>query len=39
MNGKGKMLWADGKHYIGDYQDDKKHGNGVFTWYFILKKG
>ena len=32
MNGKGHFKWADGKEYIGEYLDDKKHGEGVFIW-------
>jgi hypothetical protein len=26
------MTWADGKQYIGDFEDDKKHGKGKFLW-------
>lgn len=30
--GKGEMFWPDGKHYVGEYENDKKHGEGQFTW-------
>ena len=26
------MYWPDGKHYVGEYENDKKHGEGQFTW-------
>lgn len=26
--GKGEMFWPDGKHYVGEYENDKKHGEG-----------
>ena len=32
MHGKGKVEWADGKVYEGDYENDKKHGFGTFSW-------
>ena len=32
MHGKGKLSWADGKTYEGDYRDDKKEGFGTFIW-------
>lgn len=32
MNGKGETIWPDNKKYVGEYQDDKKHGEGVFSW-------
>ncbi len=32
MNGKGKLLWSDGKCYEGEFKDDKKHGKGIFKW-------
>jgi len=32
MEGKGSFSWLDGRHYEGDYKDDKKHGFGTFTW-------
>jgi hypothetical protein len=28
--GKGEFTWSDGRRYIGDYLEDKKHGFGVF---------
>jgi len=30
MHGKGYFTWPDGKNYVGDYLDDKKHGYGEF---------
>lgn len=24
--------WSDGKKYVGEYKDDKKHGQGTYTW-------
>ena len=32
MHGKGHMIFADGKQYIGDYDKDVRHGNGKFIW-------
>ena len=32
MNGYGETIWPDGKSYKGYYLDDKKHGQGVFSW-------
>lgn len=32
MNGKGIMIWADGKRYEGDFLNDNKHGYGVYYW-------
>ena len=32
MNGKGKLCWADGRTYEGDYVLDKKDGIGTFCW-------
>ena len=32
MHGKGCFKWADGRTYIGEYKEDKKHGYGVFKW-------
>lgn len=32
MQGRGVFTWPDGRHYEGQYFDDKKHGYGVFTW-------
>ena len=26
------FTWADGRKYVGDYLDDKKHGSGEFSW-------
>ena len=28
----GRYIWTDGRKYEGGYQDDKKHGHGVFFW-------
>jgi len=30
--GKGKFISPDGRKYVGEYRDDKKHGKGTFTW-------
>lgn len=32
MEGHGEFLFSDGRKYVGEYLDDKKHGYGVFTW-------
>lgn len=32
MNGKGIFTWIDGRKYIGEYLEDKKHGYGIFEW-------
>lgn len=32
MNGKGNFTWPDGRKYIGEYIEDKKHGYGQFIW-------
>ncbi len=32
MNGQGKLEWADGKSYEGEYKCDLKHGKGIFSW-------
>jgi hypothetical protein len=32
MEGKGTFTWADGRIYVGDYKNDKKHGTGIFKW-------
>lgn len=32
MDGQGEFTWNDGRKYIGDYKDDKKHGYGQFEW-------
>lgn len=32
MQGKGVFTWPDGRKYVGDYQNDQKHGIGTFTW-------
>ena len=38
MHGFGKITWADGRSYEGEYINDKKQGNlfilgyGIFTW-------
>lgn len=26
------MFWPDGKRYVGEYENDKKHGQGQYTW-------
>jgi hypothetical protein len=32
MNGEGRLTWADGKLYKGQWKDDKKHGYGEYLW-------
>ena len=32
MHGRGLLIWADGKQYEGEFQDDKRHGQGTFKW-------
>ena len=32
MDGKGKFEWPDGRIYVGEYLEDKKHGYGEFLW-------
>ena len=32
MQGLGRTLWLDGRAYIGEYNEDKKHGKGTFEW-------
>jgi len=32
MHGRGSFRWPDGRHYEGQYVDDKKEGQGVFEW-------
>ena len=32
MHGNGKVEWNDGKIYEGEYENDKKHGFGTFSW-------
>jgi hypothetical protein len=31
-SGVGECTWPDGKKYIGQYRDGKKHGEGTFMW-------
>ena len=31
MHGPGKFVWADNKHYIGEWRDNYLCGFGVFT--------
>mmetsp|Transcript_14759 Transcript_14759/g.33561 ORF Transcript_14759/g.33561 Transcript_14759/m.33561 type:complete len:90 (+) Transcript_14759:182-451(+) len=26
------MSWPDGRRYMGEYADDRKHGQGSFSW-------
>ena len=28
----GTFIWADGDQYVGGWKDDKKHGQGAYTW-------
>ncbi len=32
MDGEGEFTWTDGRRYLGEYLDDKKHGYGIFEW-------
>ena len=32
MHGYGKIEWADGRRYEGEYENDKKQGQGIFYW-------
>ena len=32
MHGFGKIEWADGRRYEGEYENDKKQGQGTFYW-------
>lgn len=32
MHGEGEMIWEDKRSFKGKYFNDKKHGNGVFTF-------
>lgn len=32
MEGKGLMIWPDGRKYDGEYKEDKKNGYGTFIW-------
>ena len=32
MEGMGVYTWADGRCYMGEYKDDKKHGYGIYKW-------
>ena len=32
MSGQGTFDWPDGRHYFGEYKNDKKHGFGEFSW-------
>ena len=27
------FTWPDGRKYVGEYKNDKKHGYGEFFWY------
>ena len=31
MNGVGIYTWSNGDQYIGEYLNDKKHGNGILN--------
>jgi hypothetical protein len=33
MNGYGNLTQANGENYVGDFKDNKKDGEGVYTWY------
>lgn len=32
MNGKGKMVWKDGKIFEGSFINDKKNGQGIMQY-------
>ena len=32
QNGKGIIMWDDGRKYDGEMKDDKLHGEGIFEW-------
>lgn len=32
MDGEGEFLFADGRKYKGQYQNNVKHGYGIFEW-------
>ena len=32
MEGLGVYKWSDGKSYIGEYHNDRKHGYGIYKW-------
>ena len=32
MDGYGVFTWSDGRKYLGEYKEDKKHGQGQFIW-------
>ena len=32
MDGMGKYEWSDGRTYLGEYKQDKKHGYGLYKW-------
>ena len=33
MNGKGHLIYEDGRNYVGQFKDDLKHGFGVYSWF------
>lgn len=36
MHGKGIYTWSDGRIYEGEYLNDKKHGFGIYKWYYRI---
>jgi hypothetical protein len=32
FNGQGTYTWADGRKYIGQFKDGKRHGQGTYTY-------
>lgn len=32
MHGRGTFKWKDGRKYVGEYFEDKKHGYGIYQW-------
>ena len=32
MNGFGNLFYEDGRKYVGEFQNDLKHGHGIYSW-------
>jgi hypothetical protein len=32
MHGKGRLVWANGRSYEGEFYNDMKHGFGSYCW-------
>ena len=37
MHGRGVYTWKDGRKYEGEYENDKKHGYGIYSWVNYIK--